>query len=215
MAQTSINAIVQAIVALIIAGIAYGVHVILARRSGTERQTFLRWTGLHLPPKPIHGLLYLVGFIVVGFASVWLQRVLQPSFAEMAQNTPQWRIAGFAPGALLVAAPMYAFVQTGFSEELIFRGLLGKRLIAWLGYERGNLIQSLVFALAHVGIARMLLPDNGWMVPIVLGAITGVLAWVSGWAMEKKGGGSIMFPWLMHSGVNLAAIIAYVISPVG
>lgn len=38
----------------------------------------------------------------------------------------------------------------GFGEEILFRGYLQNRLVAWLGHYKGWILASILFALAHV-----------------------------------------------------------------
>lgn len=45
--------------------------------------------------------------------------------------------SGLGVNGLLPAA-LYAFVQTGLTEEIVFRGFIGKRLIARFGFAVGN-----------------------------------------------------------------------------
>ena len=42
-------------------------------------------------------------------------------------------------------------IQTGLSEEILFRGFLGKRLIAKFGFAVGNVVQGLLFGTLHGG----------------------------------------------------------------
>lgn len=50
----------------------------------------------------------------------------------------------------VISALFYAFLQTGFSEELLFRVLIGRKLIARLGWMCGNIVQAFVFAAVHI-----------------------------------------------------------------
>ncbi|MDZ7774080.1 MAG: CPBP family intramembrane glutamic endopeptidase [Balneolaceae bacterium] len=62
--------------------------------------------------------------------------------------TGSLRAMAFGPeavGILLVTA----LVKTALAEEILFRGFLAKRLIAWLGYARGNLLQAVFFGALH------------------------------------------------------------------
>ncbi len=43
-----------------------------------------------------------------------------------------------------------ALIQTSFTEEILFRGFAAKRLIGWLGFTAGNLLQALLFGLMHL-----------------------------------------------------------------
>ena len=47
------------------------------------------------------------------------------------------------------SAFLFGIIQTGLSEEILFRGFLAKRLISRFGFATGNLPQGLVFGLLH------------------------------------------------------------------
>ena len=142
MAQYVVNGIVQAIVAVILASAFYLGHVFLARARGSQRQSWSRWLGLHAPPNGRDAWIFFAAFLGIGAVMALVTRFLLPGCQEMAAQTPQHAIATLPLTGLAVAAPMYAFVQTGFSEELIFRGVLAKRLIQWMGMRWGNLAQG-------------------------------------------------------------------------
>ena len=42
------------------------------------------------------------------------------------------------------------YTSIGFGEELLFRGYLQQRCIAWLGTAEGLIISSIIMAFAHV-----------------------------------------------------------------
>jgi len=46
---------------------------------------------------------------------------------------------------LILGALVYGLIQTGLSEEILFRGFLGKRFINKFGFITGNTIQALTF----------------------------------------------------------------------
>jgi membrane protease YdiL (CAAX protease family) len=54
-----------------------------------------------------------------------------------------------APSAFAIIV-VVAFIQTGLAEELLFRGFMAKRLIALLGFQRGNALQALLFVAPHL-----------------------------------------------------------------
>ena len=213
--QFVINGFTQAAAAVVLASLFYLGHVVIARFRGKERQAWNRWLGLYKPPRAGEALLYLVACLGIGGGFALMTRFLVPDYLEMAQQTPQHQIAALPFGVMLLAAPTYAFVTTGFSEELIFRGVLAKRLIAWFGYGVGNAAQALVFGLLHVGLVRLGAPGSSLVTYALLGGFVTAMAWVTGWAMERRGEGSIVFPWMMHAGANLATTAVYVIAPVG
>lgn len=212
--QFVLSGLLQATVAISVAFILYCGHALIAALRGRDRQHWSRWSGLHLPSEPGSAVGYFLAFFVVGCGFAFATRFLVPDYLEMARQTPQHQIAALPVGVMLLAAPIYAFVTTGFSEELLFRGVLAKRLIDWLGYGPGNGLQALLFGLLHVVLVRVGAPASGVLTYLLIGGFVTTMAWVAGWAMEKRGDGSILFPWMMHAGANLATVFVYVVAPV-
>ena len=101
-------------------------------------------------------------------------------------------------------------VKTAFAEELLFRGLIGKRLKATLGFQIGNAVQALVFGAVH--LILLLVPDA--RLSVVLGAVAfaTVVGWTCGWLNERRGGGSILPGWALHAGLNVTAY--FMLAPV-
>lgn len=52
-------------------------------------------------------------------------------------------------GAVSVAVLLIHALKTGLSEEILFRGFIGKRMMARFDFVSGNLLQELLFALLH------------------------------------------------------------------
>ncbi len=100
--------------------------------------------------------------------------------------------------------------MTGFTEELLFRGVLAKRLIHWFGLRVGNVTQAVVFALLHVVIVYAAVPEPGPALVAFAALFPGAMGWLLGWAMVRDNG-SIFAPWLGHSAVNLATVFVYLV----
>ncbi len=209
-----VGGFVQAGVALLLASLLYVGSVGWRRARGQRSETWSRWTGLHLPPRPADGIFFFVSFFLIGAGFALLTRFLVPDYLEMARQTPQHRIAELSWFGFAMAAPVYAFITTGFSEELLFRGVLAKRLMAWLGTGSGNVVQAMLFGLLHAYLVRIGAPESGAVTYVLLGGFVTAMAWVAGWAMEERGNGSIFLPWLMHGGANLATTLVYLAAPV-
>lgn len=93
-------------------------------------------------------------------------------------------------------------IQTGFAEELLFRGLIAGSLSRRLSFPWANLLQAFLFFLPHLAILLF--------APEVWGILPGVFvaALVLGWLRIKSG--SILGGWMMHASgnVTMALIVA-------
>ncbi|PPG02880.1 CPBP family intramembrane metalloprotease [Pseudoclavibacter sp. RFBI5] len=88
-------------------------------------------------------------------------------------------------------------VLRAFGEEILFRGLLGGVLSRRLGFQKGNLLQSLVFVVPHLGI--LLVDIRAWpVIPAQFAA-----AWILGWLREKTG--TFVPGALVHAAANMCA----------
>lgn len=104
---------------------------------------------------------------------------------------------------LLLVFAVEDLVQTSLSEEILFRGLLGKRLIAKLGFALGNSIQAVLFGALHV-LAPFQKLDSPSLALIAFSFLMpALLGWCSGWINERPGGGSILPGWIAHGVGNL------------
>jgi membrane protease YdiL (CAAX protease family) len=196
MADALLSTVLQAGLALLIAGAAY---LVLGRGRGG----FGRFTGLHGTPPA--ALLFGLG---MGLAAAALILAV-PGVAEM--NAGRGTVTGEAlhrgaSAGIVAGLAVKAVFQTSFSEELLFRGVLGKRLIAWLGFGAGNSIQALLFGAVH--LLLLLVPAARTSVVLLLALATAILGWASGWLNERRGGGSILPGWAAHAAANLLAYLA-------
>ena len=94
---------------------------------------------------------------------------------------------------------IFSFIKTGLSEEIFFRGFLGKRISNNLGFTMGNSIQALVFGCLH-GVT--LFNIVGVPISIVVILFTGLIGWLMGYINEKQSGGSIIPSWCLHGIAN-------------
>lgn len=100
----------------------------------------------------------------------------------------------------------YAVIQTALSEEIFFRGFLGKRLINKYGFVVGNTIQAIIFGLLHgipFGFAT-----NNILVTILLTLLPGAFGWFQGWINEEYSSGSIIPSWTIHSLINILSALS-------
>jgi membrane protease YdiL (CAAX protease family) len=108
---------------------------------------------------------------------------------------------GFSTTAIALAF-LHGVVQTGFAEELLFRGLIAGSLSRRLSLLWANLLQALIFLLPHF-LILLVMPDMWPVLPLIfLGALS------FGWIRIRSG--SILGPWLMHASgnVTMALLVA-------
>lgn len=166
--------------------------MVTARR----KENFFSWIGL----KGIWGNRLAVGgcilffFVLCVVSQVWWMPHLLPANA-----TVQSSYAGMGWSAF-PSAFLFGMIQTGLSEEILFRGFLGKRLIAKFGFAAGNLVQGLLFGILH-GVMFFFVTTP--FKALVITLITGFSGWLLGWLTEKGSGGSIVPGWMAHGVGNL------------
>jgi membrane protease YdiL (CAAX protease family) len=151
-------------------------------------------------------VLLLTAMIRSDLASIYLQRgdlkrglvIGGVTFVVLSTAACVWA-AGKGAGALRLVswAPwvLLFVVAKGFMEELLFRGLLLKRLEQLLGPRASNALTATVFALGQMGAAHV---SN---VPVFV-AISFVLGLVWGYVMQKTD--SVIGSTLFHAGADVA-----------
>ena len=163
-----------------------------------KHSSFLPWIGI---VKPI--IKDRRAFLLV-FLLFFLSFAVLPMFVkDVDMATSQFEGQGLSA---LIPALIYAFLQTGFSEELFFRGFLTKRLVAKFGFKLGNAIQAFVFGIIH---GAMFLSLTGILGAAAIILMTAAIGWLLGWINERQSGGSILPSWLIHGCANtLVSIIS-------
>lgn len=188
-----LSAAIQVAIVLIIALALYPIT------GGRKEGSFPKYLGL-TAPRPLTllwgaGLGALAAFIILGL----------PGMKNMAagENTVAGQIAGNSAGVAALLIFIKAVLTTSLSEEIFFRGLIGKRLIAWLGFSAGNALQAAIFGAVHFII--LLSPEATMTTAVMLVGFTAVFGWISGYLNERLGNGSIAPSWLMHAVANIIA----------
>lgn len=195
MVSEIISAMLQVGVVLVIAG---AVYLAMGRRDGS----FARFVGLYRAPLRAIAAGAAFGLVMVGAI------LAIPGMAEM--GSARGTVAGDAVQTGLTASVAIGLIvaavfKTSLSEELLFRGLIGKRLIAWLGFQAGNFIQAMLFGLVH--LLLLLVPAASTMLVLSLVLVTGISGWINGWLNERWGGGSILPGWTAHAVANACAYL--------
>ena len=194
LANTIISAILQL---LVFAAIPFFAYLIGKRRA----RGFFDYIGLHKSER--RTMLYATLLAVAFILPVLLLLSFSPAIREVvtAPNTVVGRLRSYGFSGVTVALLcIKALVQTSLSEEILFRGFVAKRLISWLGFTRGNLLQAFLFGLVHL----LLFLGQEFSLTIAAGVVlfTGLGGWTSGYLNERLGNGSILPSWWMHAMTN-------------
>lgn len=166
---------------------------------GRRRARLREWLGLKGAPA---GLTLIATAAGVGGALLLLQT---PGLAELASGpgTVIHAVTGGGPPdpAVFVALALAALIKTALAEELLFRGLIARRLYGLMGFWPGNLAQAVLFAAIHMPI--LLLPQGRGLMGGAMIGFAFVMALVAGWLNERRGQGSILPGYGLHAGANL------------
>ena len=193
-----VNAIISAILqVLVFTATPFFVYLIAYRRA----RGFFDYIGLRKPER--RTMLYATLLAVAFVLPVLVLLSYSPSIREVvtAPHTVVGRLRSYGFSGVTVALlTVKALVQTSLSEEILFRGFVAKRLISWLGFTWGNLLQALLFGLVHL----LLFIGQEFSLPIAAGVVlfTGLGGWASGYLNERLGNGSILPSWWMHGLTN-------------
>ena len=151
-------------------------------------------------------LVYSLAFALLGVIIIWLWS--PPLEPLIRQGSAERQFVGLGLGMQAITrAFLYGGVQTGFTEELLFRGLIAGSLSRHLPVLWANVSQAFIFFLPHLLILLMM-PEMWPVLPLVF-----VGALVFGWIRIKSG--SIVGSWLMHASgnVSMALMVAARTSP--
>ena len=120
------------------------------------------------------------------------------------KGSPQRPFVGLGLGGpAVLMALLYGVVQTGFPEELLFRGLIAGSLSRRLPLLWANLGQALIFFIPHL-LVLTVMPEMWGILPIIF-----AVALFCGWVRIKSG--SIFGSWLLHASGNMAMCLSVAI----
>lgn len=142
---------------------------------------------------------YSLAFALIGVAAIVIWSPSLEAFTRPGSAQRQFVGLGFSSLAI-VKAFLYGAVQTGLTEELLFRGLIAGSLSRRLPFVWANIAQAVIFFLPHLLILQFA-PELWGLLPLVfLGAL------VFGWIRIKSG--SIIPSWLIHASGNMAMALS-------
>lgn len=188
-----LNAIIQVVLFSIIPFIWW---LVTARK----KENFFKWLGVKKPECESKKNLILTMAIILaicflaGEFAIWLR-------GDVAAADSAYKGMGLAA---LPSVLVYSFIQTGLSEEILFRGFLLKRLTAKFGFTIANIIQALIFGAIHL---TMVWGQVGIIAGIVIVVYPMIPAVAFAYLNEKKAKGSILPSWIIHGTLNTVSSI--------
>lgn len=197
--NTAVSALTQV---LLLGGLPlFGYWIWQRQRYGRTSRETARRAGLQLGRTRY--LVYSLLFATAGAAGL----VIWPPPLEplVRQGSMYRQFAGLGlSGQAIGMALLNGALQTGFTEELMFRGLIAGSLSRRLPLLWANLAQALLFFLPHLGILFIARESWVWgMLPVVF-----AVALLFGWLRIQSG--SILGSWLIHGSANvtMALVVA-------
>ena len=196
------NAAVSALVNLLVfAGLPFFAYFVYQKwRNKRAFGEILRRAGLQL--RAGRYLAYSAAFACAGVAIL----VLWPPPLDplVRKGSPQRPFVGLGLGGpAVLMALLYGVVQTGFPEELLFRGLIAGSLSRRLPLLWANLGQALIFFIPHL-LVLTVMPEMWGILPIIF-----AVALFCGWVRIKSD--SIFGSWLLHASGNVAMCLSVAI----
>lgn len=174
-----------------------------------NRQPFLQWVGLKkaaFPNKSKAMIFSCLAFLILISSGLLLVSALDNQETMANAKFASMGVSGL--GLILI----YAIVQTGLSEELLFRGFLLKRLSGRWGFGVGNAIQALLFGLLHGVVLFNTIPA---ILVIAIIAFSATAGGIMGYINEKLGNGSILPSWFIHSLMNISSSLVVAFNVIG
>lgn len=168
---------------------------------------------LGLKPSPFKPL--LIALLIALPNLLWAPMVItqMPGFMEVMSNPKSLTGRFMAMGPTLEAILLIllvAGIKTALSEEVLFRGFLAKRLIAWLGFWPGNIIQAVIFGAIHTLL--FLAVTSNWVFLVFIFLLPTTVALVAAWLNERMADGSILPGWVAHGAGNFCTYLMFALA---
>ncbi len=128
---------------------------------------------------------------LAAYGAIWAGTHL-PVFTQYTQPSASAYLGLGAPAVIPIV--IVSFLQTGFLEEFLFRGFVGKRLVGAFGYRVGIPLQAAIFGGLHLLLASDVTPLSG----AIIFATTAIGGFLLGYLAERPFKGSILPGALLH-----------------
>lgn len=177
---------------------------VVYRFSRRDSSGLLVWLGLRSAPSK--AMLSSLGLLLIfQFASALAAMAIADHHEFLANSGVRSLASRLEPAPLLLLVlAVEDLLQTSLSEELLFRGLLGKRFSARFGLRVGNLLQAALFGAIHLLSPFQHVEDPTPALVAFCFLLPFSFGYSFGWVNERLGEGSILPGWLAHGAGNLS-----------
>lgn len=206
-----ISGLLQVLVAILIGFIAYGIRYLFFRQRLGGR-SFLNYLGIQSARRQIDNKFLIIWVSVILFAiiSTLVGFCSSDSFKAMlmSENSPYGKILknGFNSEGIVLAF-IYCYINSAGAEEILFRGLVAKRMFSMFGFFKGNIIQAFIFWLMHLVIIYLMTKEWCSFLQTFAFISSFGLGLLSGYVNYRKNGESILPSWILHSCANFATFL--------
>ena len=163
---------------------------------------FLNFIGLSKSSTKANFFAFLISLTLA--VPVLLLAVWNDDFREIMIHpqsaTGKIRALGFSTETMVVVM-IAAIFKTAFSEELLFRGFIAKRLIAITNYQIGNVVQAIIFGGIHTLLFAFITQNIVFLTVIFI--FPSLVAYFQVYLNEKLANGSIIPGWIAHGTANV------------
>ena len=101
-----------------------------------------------------------------------------------------------------------SYFQTALTEEIFFRGFIGKQLLKKKSFTFSNIAQGLIFAFLHLGMGFAITKNPVFLIFSFVFPL--IFSMIGFYLNEKKSGGSIFPSILLHGTSNFIFYLFYV-----
>jgi membrane protease YdiL (CAAX protease family) len=184
----------------------------LRRRGKFATRSFTEYVGLKPFTHQLDATFWIIVALTLCLASV--TAVIQNNMSEASrsllwnESSPYAKILKNGSNIeALLSGLAYCFIQAGGSEEIFFRGLIGRRLNSVMVFWKANLIQALVFWLFHLVLVYLVTGQWFSGLQLFAFAMSCGLGLLFGFVNHRKNGNSIGPSWLLHSLANFTTLL--------
>lgn len=176
-----------------------------------KNESYFKWIGLYLPNNKLWIKNCIKVFIISVLIMVGPILILQHLDNITLEMTYMEELSGKGLHFnVIIIIILKAIVQTSLSEEILFRGFIGKRIANKFGYFQGNIVQGILFGLPH-GLPFIIV-FHEYTVGFVLLITASIVGFLQFYLNEKKADGSIIPSFIVHGIMNLISFTSKALS---